>query len=251
MGARHAVAALTPLYAGNPAFAAKLPHLATLISAFKPVRGDGDCFPRAVLVRLGEIYCAAGVRASDVPAVPSPLQAHYQALLARAREASGLLCGAFGYNDVTTSDFFDNGLVEYLEALGAPGATPDGAAVLAYMGGLERMRSFNAIFGLRLLGSLEVRTREEHYLPFILGMTESLSAEDFCAACERSATLEVDSIQVMALCDALHVQVRIVCIDAQGPTAAECNVVAIPEAAEAGRPFIELLLRPGHYDIAY
>ena len=124
----------------------------------------------------------------------------------------------------------------------------------ALLGGLDRMRSFYALFSLRLFGSLEVLRREEEFLPFILGSTTSASAKDFCSKTETSESYDVDHVQIMAIAGALQVRLQIAYLDASAGAAV--NVVRIPDGGESDAlppdaPTLHLLYRPGHFDVAY
>ena len=282
VGAVTPAAVLRAHFAGNAAFAGKLASCEAAFAAFRPVRSDGHCFLRAVLLRLGELSVEAGVRAPPAAAAPaafaaaaaapaaaaaapaaaapaaaapaaaealaaaSPLQAHYAALVERAAGAGDLLVNAFGYEPATTSDFLEEGMCAFLRSLGGGPPEP-----YAHLGGLDKMRSFYTLFSLRLLASLEVRKSEDEYIPFILGTTDCATAAEFCAETERSANPDVDMVQVMAVAAALQVRLEIGYLDAgAGAAGGAMSVIRIPEGEAAARlppgaPTLQLLYRPG------
>lgn len=90
-----------------------------------------------------------------------------------------------------------------------------------------------------------------------------MSIEEFCNRCVDPMGEESDHIQLVALTNALKVPVRVVYLDNSGmapvpgtPTTGTNSVHAdihdfVPESCTADAIQIQLLYRPGHYDILY
>lgn len=235
-------------YADNAAFQPKIGDLAVKYRAIRRSRGDGQCFYRSFLVALGEQFVQAGVQ---IAGSSSPLQAAYDAW--RAYVASSLpALLALGYPDVTVPGFHD-AFTEFVDGLGAPGATVE-SAVLVPLRGDDA--GFWVLYYLRLLTALGIRAHEDAYLPFILGLTDCASAAEFCELEVERSDVDADQVQVTALAASCGVRVRVAYMDATPGSA--CQVITLPEDAGAvaagacaGALDVNLLYRPGHYDVAY
>jgi len=253
-------AVLYAAYADNPSFLPKLRDFAARYAAIRRSRGDGSCFYRCALFGIGAHYVTAGVvapptkgapppaAAATAPPPASPVQLQYEALLASVPSRVDTLINAFGYPDVTVPDFAD-AFVDWLRELGAPGATVETAVVAPLRDG---MRGLYLITFVRCLVSLELLSKEEEYLPFVLGLAPHCATiKQFCDTEVEAVNVDADQLQITALCAALGVGARIAYVDAAPGDV--CREVVFPEDGRApapGAPTIRLLYRPGHYDIA-
>ena len=157
---------------------------------------------------------------------------------------------AIGYPDVTMPDFYD-AFTAYLESLAAPGASE--ATVHAAFS--DSMSNLYIITYLRCLCSLELRTHEDDYYPFV--MDTRASVKDFCDSEVDAVSTDADQVQIIALSRAWGLRVHIAYLDASPGKV--CTVHVFPEeeggSAEggvvSGAPVVSLLYRPGHYDICY
>ena len=250
---------LLRLYADNPPFLEKLRDFCTRYRAIRRVRGDGSCFYRAFLVSVGEYFVAHHVTATSAAASSSPSAAAASAAPSAAKLFYDRTCDyvrnsyplllALGYSDVTLCDFYD-AMTQFLASLGAAGATDD--TVHAAFG--DTMSNLFLVTYLRCLCSLELRSHEDEYFPFVLGIAPH--CEDVKAFCDSevdAVSTDADQVQVIALARAWGLRVRIAYLDAS-PVAA-CTVHVFPEEEASGGsgtgPVVSLLYRPGHYDIAY
>lgn len=250
VGEREPVAALAAEYADNPSFGPKLGELGARFAAVRRVRGDGNCFYRAVLVGLGEALVLAGVRRGGGGGPPgagapgaSAAQRTYDALQAHAAAALDRLVAA-GYSSETTGDF----LLAYrtwLDGLGAPGATVDGAALAPLRVPND---SFYLIYAPRLFAATHMKEHADDFLPYILGTTECLTVDEYCKSTVETASADVDAVPMMALAADLGIALRIAYLDgAPGPL----TFVNVPDAPPPGAFTLDVLYRPGHYDVVY
>jgi len=255
VGERAPVAALAAEYADNPSFAAKLGELGARFAAVRRMRGDGNCFYRAVLAGLGEALVRAGVRGggggggggapAPAPAsgAPSSAQRTYDALLAHAAGALDRLVAA-GYPRDTTDDFV-RAYRAWLDGLGAPGAGVDGAALAPLR---EPGDSFYIIYAPRLFAAAHMKEREGDFLPYVLGTSEHDTVAAYCAATVETAAADADALPMMALAADLGIALRVAYLDgAPGPL----TFVNVPDAPPPGALTLDLLFRPGHYDVVY
>ena len=79
--------------------------------------------------------------------------------------------------------------------------------------------------------------------------TEGQSIDHFCNSEIEPIDKEADQIQIIALINSLELTIKIVYLDANVQKK-EPQILQIPEDSKQ-EIFIELLYRPGHYDILY
>jgi len=137
------------------------------------------------------------------------------------------------------------------------------AATGADSGGLADM----GVMLLRLLASAELRSRADHFAPFVLGDDDDDRITDvssFCARRVEPMGCESDHVHIVALTDALGVAVRVEYLDRSeeeeggggsgggggGGGGNPNHHDFVPEGAQAP-PRVVLLYRPGHFDILY
>jgi L-methionine (R)-S-oxide reductase len=234
-------------YAENPVFLPKIMSLSEKAESIRRCRGDGNCFYRAAIVSLGEALVRGRVTRRPSPPF-SPLQSFYDALCERVKGALGSLV-AMGYAQSTTEDFLSS-LHSYLLGLSAPGATIESAALAPLResaNDAEGMASFYVIYALRLLTSLELKSKGEEYLPGIMGTSECFTVADFCSEQVEGASVEADQVQILALARWLQVRFRIAYLDASASSS--LMEITLPDESEPSGPLaLDLLFRPGHYD---
>jgi ubiquitin thioesterase protein OTUB1 len=103
---------------------------------------------------------------------------------------------------------------------------------------------------MRLLAAAQLKEHEEDFLPYVLGTSECASVSDYCSSCVEAVSSEADAIPIMALTAALGVATRIAYLDA-APDETHVQIVRLPEDALPGTMTLDLLYRPGHYDVAW
>lgn len=250
-------------YTDNPVFLPKIGHLCQLYSGIRRTRGDGNCFYRSFIASIGEACVKAGVRhvepdtqsastssttaptvaAGAAAAAASPLQSKYDSLLTRVAAASDLLI-ALGYPDSTVPDFIDQ-LLGYIRGWGVSCATIDESVIAP----LASDMGWWIIYAVRLLCSLEMRSHEDDYLPFVMGTTDCINVEMFCSSQVEGPSMEADQPQAMALARWFGVRLVIAYLDASPGDV--CQQITLPDDAPADAINIHVLYRPGHYDMAY
>ncbi len=97
-------------------------------------------------------------------------------------------------------------------------------------------------------------THEDDYFAFILGLApHCATVRQFCEVEVEAVNNEADQLQIMALARAFRVGVRIAYLDASPGEQATLLVFPQDEdATEADFPrIVNVLYRPGHYDVAY
>lgn len=253
------ISELFPEYEENSAFLPKLIELGERYGMLRRVRGDGSCFYRSVLVSIGEAFIRGRVRypspSSSVGSssssrftptvIVSPIQTIYDNFLAKLETSASQLI-SLGYNDSTTPDFFDV-LIDYVKGFGSLTATIDTHVVQPLTDENNGVALFG-LYGMRLLTSLELLTNEEAYLPFILGISTSPNVEMFCKMEVETPASDVDMVQVMGLGNSLGIQICIAYLDA---SPGNMQIVRLPEEMNSSVIRINLLYRPGHYDVVY
>jgi ubiquitin thioesterase protein OTUB1 len=241
-------------YEDNPAFLPKLRDLAARFSGIRRNRGDGNCFYRSFLISLGERFVDAHVVAADKrgDAPASPLQTKYEQLLEYVRDSKDKLL-AFGYPDITLSDFHE-ALLEYLGGLAAAGATKQTHVYAPFR---DQMTGFYIITMLRCLCSLELLSNEEAYLPYILGLApHCATVKMFCDHDVEAVHCDADQIQIMAIANGWRCRLQIAYLDATPGDKVQLMTFPQdqPEAGDASGDFpllATVLYRPGHYDVTY
>jgi len=247
VGDEEPVSVLVREYEDNAAFLPKILDLTSKFRALRRCRGDGNCFYRAIVVSLGLALVRASVRPPGAGgAAPAPAQVLYEALLDRVRGASAAL-QPFGHDQNTTEDFLAT-LYEYLTGLSAGAGDAGARAESQAVAPLRGDSADYIVYALRLLTTLELESHADAYIPFILGTSDCLTTSEFCATFVMLSAVEADQVQAQALSRFLGVRTRIAYLDAN---AAVDEVEIIEMAGDGPAPAItlDLLFRPGHYDV--
>lgn len=194
VGEREAVAVLLEEYDSNASYLPKIGDVIQRFAALRRMRGDGNCFYRALLVGLGEAFVHAGVRVhppgASRPPGGSQAQASYDRILDTSRGSLARLVAA-GYPKETTCDFVDV-FQHYIAGLGSPHASVEAHA----LGPLRADDASYAIYCARLLTALEIRSNPDEYLPYIMGTSECVTVEQFCEIAVLPPTEDADMVQV-------------------------------------------------------
>lgn len=132
------------------------------------------------------------------------------------------------------------------------------------------MISDYVVMFFRFVTSGEIRKRAAFFEPFIVGLTNS-TVDQFCKASVEPMGEESDHVHITALSDALGVAIRVVYLDRSSCDSGNVSInhhdfvpsskspqegTAQGSEAKTGHPvtptpFVNLLYRPGHYDILY
>lgn len=211
-------------------FVPKIKELDATYDSMRRLRGDGNCFYRAI--SYGLVESVASLESA------SQREALTQAL---DRQLSSLLQEA-GFDRMAYEDFY----AELLEALRDPviSSTNDH---LAELWAREPHRSHSLVVLLRLATSAYLRAHASEYEPFI--WEAGLDMIGYCQRHVECLGVESDQIHAIALGKALEVDLEIAYLDGS-PGPLSCLSFPAREAREAPLR-LSLLYRPGHYDLLY
>ncbi|KIM81941.1 hypothetical protein PILCRDRAFT_71406, partial [Piloderma croceum F 1598] len=210
-------------------------------------RGDGDCFYRSIAFAYIERVMYALEPEMAVATSISTL------------ESTLPMLELAGFQKMVFEDFYDilvslvhqvvqpdhEGKILSPELLLEAFQHPEGK--FSMMRSLLRL-STSVVVYLRLLTSAQIRADPDEYAPFLfhpeLGI--QMEPQEFCENFVESVGKEADHVQITALSRALQISVKIAYLDGRG-TDGKVDFVDFDSAA-GGDP-LQLLYRPGHYDI--
>lgn len=249
------LATLLPEYQDNPrsGFAAGIGCLASRYAAFRRVRGDGNCFYRCFLfgfleqlVRRRERGAAAPAEAAAVAAAAAA-EAERVRVLAVVRQSKDDLV-SIGYEEVAIDTFWEV-LVEFLEDLPNTSLSELETQFNEANGPAEYM-----VWYCRALCAGYMKRNGDRFLPFILSLDDGSGTAvadigQFCRQEVEPMGRECEQVQIIALCEALSVGVSIEYLD--GAPLASGGTLPCVQLPESLTPQINLLYRPGHYDLLY
>eukprot|EP00611_Tribonema_gayanum_P017742 TRINITY_DN3058_c0_g1_i1.p1 TRINITY_DN3058_c0_g1~~TRINITY_DN3058_c0_g1_i1.p1 ORF type:complete len:285 (-),score=88.45 TRINITY_DN3058_c0_g1_i1:33-887(-) len=232
--------ALSPEYADNvkPGFLKGIEYLSKRYARLRPVRGDGNCFYRALTFALLE-NLVLKLQSGDAAAAQAA-KAEAQRLVDKVKESCQTLL-SLGYEEVS----FDMFSAELLEALeGIESTTPESLeAKFNEDGGSGEY----IMWFCRLLTSAFIKSHPSRFESFLIGDT----VDTFCTREVEPLGVECEQLQIIALCEQLDIGVRIEYLNGEDFDASK-GLDAVPVNMDGGREAAaELLFRPGHYDILY
>lgn len=255
------VSCLYELYKNNPSlFQRGIQSLEQTYSGIRLVRGDGSCFYRAFLYRLaeqllpddsGDASASALRRQQRLDFLKDPLDHNWNQIIGLDEYEETAL--EIFYE--TTRDFFQNLTT---------------AETLHDDLGQENAVSDYGTWFLRLVTAAYLKRNAERFAPFIVASMESMASfggtdvavaldkdyvdqviQHFCASQVEPMTAECEDVQVMALAEAMHCQVSIEYLDGHGGTDSGNSLSRHVFGPNECLYKINLLYRPGHYDILY
>ncbi|CAL2045893.1 unnamed protein product [Caenorhabditis brenneri] len=212
----------------SPAFFAKANELAETYSDIRYIRGDGNCFYRAVLVGLVEIMLNDREKLLK--------------FIASSKEWTDRLV-KLGFPDWTCTDFCEY-FIEFLQKI-ADGKTKNEAV-------FENMNDDNTanylLMFFRLITSGYLKGNSTEYEPFI---GEGMPLAQYCESEIEAMWKEADHLAIIALVKATNIHLRIEYMDRSvAPNGGWHH--NLPDGDDATFvPDITLLYRPGHYDLIY
>lgn len=234
---------------GSPILLEKIKVLGGQYSAIRRTRGDGNCFFRSFMFSYLDHI------------LESQNQAEVDRVKANVEKCRKTL-QSLGYADFTFEDFFSL-FIEQLDSVLQGNETSISREELLQRSRDQSVSDYVVMF-FRFVTSGEIKTRSEFFEPFILGLTNS-TVEQFCKSSVEPMGEESDHVHITALSDALGVPIRVIYLDrsscdAKGgvsvnhhdfiPTTGDVSD-ASGGGSEMVNPVINLLYRPGHYDILY
>ncbi|KAK6160477.1 hypothetical protein DH2020_003858 [Rehmannia glutinosa] len=233
---------------GNPILLEKIKVLTEQYAAIRRTRGDGNCFFRSFMFTYLEHILESQDR-TEVDRITVNVEQCRKTLL------------SLGYAEFTFEDFFAL-FLEQLESVLSGNEASISHEELVQRSRDQSVSDYVVMF-FRFITSGEIRKRSEFYEPFVQGLTNT-SVEQFCKSSVEPMGEESDHVHITALSDTLGVPIRVVYLDRSCDDKGSFSVNHhdfIPvvrdltntnsDDAEAIKPFISLLYRPGHYDILY
>lgn len=220
---------------GTTTFVAGLQALSTVqgYSNVRLIRGDGNCYYRAVLYRLAELV------------LESP-PSFGKRLLATLKDSWDRLL-ALGYDADMLETFYDCIMDLFQRLLDNK---LDAAALHAELN-TEHSTSDFGIWYLRVLVSGHLKQDPDRFLPF----TNGLSMDQFCQSQVEPVGKECEQVQVLALAEALHLPVHVLYLDGhalvQGKVVQHSFGPPVVDSSSENNVSLHVLYRPGHYDILY
>ncbi|CAD5223944.1 unnamed protein product [Bursaphelenchus okinawaensis] len=204
----------------SPKYRARATDLSEKYSHLRRIRGDGNCFYRAVLTALAE----------------KMFYDHelLKKFTERTKEWRGRLI-RHGFPELTTGDFCDaiEGLIRTAE-LGNESFLNDDL-------NNDSVANYYVAY-LRLVASGHLRENEPLYSGFIEG---SRSLDQYCKDEIEPMWKEADHIAIIALVNALEIKIQIEYMDQNADGG---MTYIVPDGCT---PQLFFLYRPGHYDVLY
>lgn len=231
------LSALRAEYARNPmvGFARGIEALDARYASLRRVRKDGNCFYRGFLYRYLEHLCSTEASARAASASPCAELVRIKALVA----ASKAKILGVGYEESAIDMFWEM----FGEALDDVGKL-DWPAWHAKMNE-EHGVSMHLVWFMRILSATHMKMHADRFAPFCMDETGACDVSDFCAREVEPVNRECEQVQIIALTEMLDIPVAIEYLD--GTSDAPSRLV-FPDGSS---PVVELLYRPGHYDVLY
>jgi ubiquitin thioesterase protein OTUB1 len=233
---------LLPLFANAdmPGFVPGIHFLADNFD-MRQVRGDGNCFYRAMLYSYLELL-VIGLNedgAGSVSAATEELD-RMKGFIVQSKE--DLI--EIGYAEFAIESFHDM-FVELLEGL-----TSMNREALFSMFQEDGSGDYYTWY-MRALCACSLRRNSDRFFPFI----DDGMSRDMKAYCEREVEpmgKEVEQVQIMALAEYIGLGINIHCLDGRPFDAHEgISEIKLPSNGAVHAITVHLLYRPGHYDILY
>eukprot|EP01026_Neomeris_dumetosa_P032267 TRINITY_DN2557_c0_g1_i1.p1 TRINITY_DN2557_c0_g1~~TRINITY_DN2557_c0_g1_i1.p1 ORF type:complete len:334 (-),score=41.88 TRINITY_DN2557_c0_g1_i1:61-1062(-) len=189
-------------YGDDSSFLPKIAEVSEDYSRFRRMRGDGSCFYRGFLFGyLESLVTTQNLQERDrildsMKSLRKEMSQHCQDLIIEEFSEPFLdLLQLIGRSDHSGTAFNLQGLVSYMQ---------------------EETNSNQLIFFMRMLTSHAIKSRADHFAPFILANYEDCATvEDFCQRYVEPIHEESDEYQIVALTNVLKVPVRVVYVDSR------------------------------------
>ncbi|ORZ24028.1 peptidase C65 Otubain-domain-containing protein [Absidia repens] len=213
----------------NDSFLRKIKNLSRNHRKIRKCRGDGNCFFRAFAFSWFESALHD--------------KAKYETALAHLKNTPKLLEKS-GFQTLAFEDFYDVTL-EQFEKIPSYASDPD-----LFLANFQSEEISNAIvMHLRFVTSAYLRVHADDYEPFLVA--EMISIDEFCAMHVEAFGRESDHLQIIALTKALDTPVQVIYLDGSDDAEAAVHEFWPNEEDKGQREPLQLIYRPGHYDILY
>ncbi|KAH8548546.1 peptidase C65 Otubain-domain-containing protein [Umbelopsis sp. PMI_123] len=211
----------------NKPFLEKVQKLKETNDELRKCRGDGNCFFRAFAFAWFESL----MRNPQL----------FKPALEKLKSTTELLLNG-GFQELAFEDFYDVTLNQ-LEQI--PDSDPD----LLLVNFQTEEISNSIVMHLRFVTSAYLKIHSAEYEPFLI--VESISIDQFCAQEVEAFGRESDHLQIIALTKALDVPVEVIYLDGSSGDRVAIHEFWPDEATKGSRKALQLIYRPGHYDILY
>mmetsp|Transcript_32445 Transcript_32445/g.29249 ORF Transcript_32445/g.29249 Transcript_32445/m.29249 type:complete len:222 (+) Transcript_32445:285-950(+) len=215
-------------FSENVPFLSKVKNLKKDHPDYRKLRRDGSCFYRAFLFRFLEYV----IRKND-----KDLLKKFNDSIAESKK----MLVEVGYEEFVI-DSFQETLIEVLDEI-TKGVVNENKLLETFR---EKMKSDGMVMCMRLICSGYLRKNSILYEHFL---EEGMTMEHFCLTEVEPIDSNTDQLQITALINFLEIPIKITYLD--GSKKDVCDVIYIPEECEKDKVFINLLYRPGHYDLLY
>ncbi|KAI8086029.1 peptidase C65 Otubain-domain-containing protein [Halteromyces radiatus] len=213
----------------NEPFLQKIKNLSRKHNRIRKCRGDGNCFFRAFAFAWFE----SALHDND----------KFKTALARLKMTPKLLEKG-GFQPLAFEDFYEI-TVEQFENIPKYASDPD-----MFLVNFQSEEISNAIvMHLRFVASAYLRVHADEYEPFLVA--EMISIDEFCAMHVEAFGRESDHLQIIALAKALDTPVEVIYLDGSSDSEAAVHEFWPDESQKGQRQPLQLIYRPGHYDILY
>ncbi|CAK91877.1 unnamed protein product (macronuclear) [Paramecium tetraurelia] len=214
-------------YLQNQGFLQKIQKIRQSYPQFRRVRRDGSCFYRAVLFRIFEYI----IESKDQQILDK-----FSTIIANSKAD----LTAVGYEQIVIDDFYD-------EIMKQIKLCPNNITIQGIVDAFcNKVTSDYLIMYMRMMTSGYIKANSFLFEGYI----ETGTVELFCQQEVDPIDREADQMQIIALQNYLQIPIRIFYLDGNVSTF-DATIFQIPEDADSKSIFINLLYRPGHYDILY
>ena len=199
------------------------------------VRGDGNCFYRALLFSYLDDLLMKRSSPDTKDAASSELERITDIVKGSMDDLVKV-----GYNEFAIETFYDM-FIELLEQL--PSMNREALLEEFQEGG----SGDHYTWYMRVMAAGYMKSHPDDFYPFIVGQGIYNDIESYCSAEVEPMGKECEQAQIIALTTYLQLGVKIVYVDGH-LTEGEPITHQFPEGVEN---FVTLLYRPGHYDLLY
>jgi len=185
------------------------------------MRPDGNCFYRAFSFALFEILRCDGDELNRIKEM--------------MKNTKDFLINNLSYPSITVEDFYDQ-VLDFVDLLPKAKSSDDLREMMSDPGLANYV-----VCWMRLVASAELQKQPDFYIHFLPDVCQ---ISDFCRREVEPLGVDIDHVVITALSTGMNVGVRVVCLE---------RTPGKPQIIDfcSDSPKINLLFRPGHYDILY
>lgn len=243
---RPAIAELVPLSAlraeyenGSESFIKQIDFLkAQGYEGIRRSRGDGDCFYRSLIFAYIERIFFQEDRKAAVDSSIATLEG----FLPKLRDV--------GFTDMVMDESYEipRDLIRGIVGPQPTGTTVTPTQLLKEF--QEECTSNYLVTFMRMVTSTQIQSEPETYEPFLIhpDTGETMGVREFCKVVVEVLGKEADHVQLMAISQALKVNLKIAYLDGRSQDG-RVEFVTFDHASDQNETPLTLLYRPGHYDI--